>query len=168
MTSASKPSLAATSAEIIPVSLMGHAVAEVGPSQMLQAVGGTGHPLARRTGTAQPSSSRLPQDIAVNPKAPKPLSLARPIGLSPTQNAAMQGDIRQWKAQGAKDFRVNQHQVNAAGERVGVNRPDLQFTFGGKRYYIEYDTPVSNRGPPHRERILANDPNGVVILKKQK
>lgn len=67
-------------------------------------------------------------------------------------------------AQGARDIRVNQQQVNAAGERVGANRPDLQYTLNDERYYVEYDRLSSNRGPAHEARIRANDPNGEVRL----
>lgn len=63
------------------------------------------------------------------------------------------------------DVRVSQQQVNANGEGVGVNRPDLQYTdANGKRVYVEYDTSSSNRGPRHQTRIEANDSNGKVIL----
>jgi hypothetical protein len=118
-------------------------------------------------GATPPARTRLPQDINVNPTAPGALPRNRPIGASPTQNAAMQADIAAAEAQGARDFRVNQQQVNGAGQRVGVNRPDLQYTdANGSRVYVEYDTSTSTRGPGHRDRILANDPNGRVILKR--
>jgi hypothetical protein len=109
---------------------------------------------------------RLLQDINVNPTAPPVRALNRPIGQSPTQNAAMQADIAAARAQGATDIRVNQQQVNAAGQRVGTNRPDLQYTdANGRRVYVEYDTTSSTRGPGHQTRILANDPNSTVILR---
>ena len=113
-----------------------------------------------------PPPERLPQDVAVNPEAPEPLPLNRPIGQSPTQNAQLQADIAEAQANGATDFRVNQQQVNADGQRVGTNRPDLQYTdANGRRVYVEYDTPSSNRGPLHEQRINANDPGAIVILK---
>ena len=72
----------------------------------------------------------------------------------------------------APAIRVNQQQVNALGQRVGVNRPDLQYTApSGNRVYIEYDNatpsawPNSPRGPGHGQRILANDPNALFIQK---
>jgi hypothetical protein len=108
--------------------------------------------------------TRLPQDIKVNPKAPDPLKLDRPISKSPTQNQRLQDDIDELQGQGATDFRVNQQQVDINGQRIGTNRPDLQYTLGGKRHYAEYDTPSSNRGIPHKERIEANDPAGEVHL----
>jgi hypothetical protein len=48
--------------------------------------------------------------------------------------------------------------------RVGVNRPDLQYTLNGQRYYEEFDVPSSTRGPAHEARILSNDPSGIVNL----
>ena len=78
----------------------------------------------------------------------------------------MQRDIADAQAAGGRDFRVNQQQVNANGERVGTNRPDLQYTdANGRRQYVEYDTPSSGRGPGHEQRIRSNDPNGDVTLK---
>ncbi len=108
---------------------------------------------------------RLPQDLNVNPSAPDPLPLNRPVGGSPTQNAHVQQRIPDLQAEGAYDMRVNQHQVDINGNRVGVNRPDLQYTTpDGHRVYEEFDTSSSNRGPGHRDRILANDPSGEVNL----
>ncbi len=65
---------------------------------------------------------------------------------------------------GATDIRIDQHQVNAAGQRVGINRPDLQYTLDGRRHYEEFDIPGSRRGPGHEARIRANDPDGIVDL----
>lgn len=66
-------------------------------------------------------------------------------------------------------IRVNQQQVNAAGQRVGVNLPDLQFSKLNEvtglleRFYIEWDTTSSGRGPNHSARPLANDPAGIIL-----
>ncbi|WP_395782039.1 LysM peptidoglycan-binding domain-containing protein [Aquidulcibacter sp.] len=121
---------------------------------------------ARATVAAETVPARLAQDLAISPNAPSALPLGRPIGLSPTQNAAVQADIIEARAAGGTRFRVNQQQVDAAGNRVGINRPDLQYTdASGRRVYIEYDTPSSTRGPDHQTRIMANDPAGNVILK---
>lgn len=66
----------------------------------------------------------------------------------------------------ARDMLVNQQQVNANQVRVGINRPDLQFTLeNGQRVYVEYDIPGSQRALRHLYRIQANDPLGKVILK---
>ncbi len=136
------------------------------------ATGGLGRVVAgafrpRPPAVAPPPAPRLPQDVRVNPTPPAPLPLNRPIGQSATQNAAMQSDIAAARAAGATDFRVNQQQVNAAGQRVGTNRPDLQYTdANGRRVYVEYDTSSSTRGPGHQTRINSNDPSGQVILKE--
>ena len=110
--------------------------------------------------------NRLPQDIAVNPVPPDRLKTTRPIGTSPAQNARVQQIVADAIARGARDIRVDQQQVNAAGERVGKNRPDIQFTLNGQRVYYEIDRSTSNRGPLHEDRIRANDPNAVVHLEE--
>ncbi|HYI00944.1 MAG TPA: hypothetical protein VD972_33635, partial [Hyalangium sp.] len=108
---------------------------------------------------------RLPQDVAVSPKVPKELQASRPIGSSPSQNAQLRADIEYLQTLGAKNIRVNQQQVKVQdGQRVGVNRPDLQFDYKGRRYHAEYDTPTSGRGPGHQSRITSNDPNAEIIL----
>lgn len=109
------------------------------------------------------SIPRLPQDVAVNP-VPPPASTTGTIGNDPVQNAALARWLVVLVRLGARDIRVNQQQVNAAGERVGINRPDLQFTYEGERWYIEWDRPSSRRGIPHGERILANDPHGRILI----
>ena len=106
--------------------------------------------------------AQLPQDMAVNPSAPDPLSLDRPVGLSDTQNEFVQGRIADLQEQGATDFRVNQQQVDINGDRVGINRPDLQYSMDGQRFYEEFDTSSSDRGPIHAGRIGANDPFGII------
>jgi RHS repeat-associated protein len=109
---------------------------------------------------------RLPQDENVNPNPPSANNGPGYIGTSPGQRAALDKDLADAKANGATDIRVNQQQVNGAGERVGINMPDLQYTDKeGVRQYIEYERSVDGRGAAHEERILANDPAGVVTIK---
>jgi hypothetical protein len=108
---------------------------------------------------------RLPQDVAVNPKVPKVRQIDRPIGSSPSQNAQLQADIEYLRNLGATNIRVNQQQLTYRnGQRVGVNRPDLQFDYRGRRYHLEYDTPGSGRGPGHQSRITSNDQDAETIL----
>ncbi|PTL81737.1 hypothetical protein DAT35_22620 [Vitiosangium sp. GDMCC 1.1324] len=108
---------------------------------------------------------RLPQDVAVNPKVPRQLSPDRPIGSSLTQNAQVQADIRYLRTIGAENIRVNQQQITVRnGQRVGTNRPDLQFDYNGRRYHVEYDTPTSGRGPSHQSRTTSNDRDAETIL----
>ncbi len=130
--------------------------------------GGTGEGIVLDDGaSAKPRTARLPQDVNVKPKAPKPLDIeGRKVGKTAAQNAQVQADARAVEANGARDIRINQQQVNAEGRRVGVNRPDLQYTTpGGQRVYIEYDRSTSSRAKPHLDRLQANDPCGLVICK---
>ena len=117
-------------------------------------------------GSNNAQASQLPQDAAVSSTPPAALDTNRPVGRSATQNAAKDADVAAAEAAGATDIRVNQQQVNAAGDRVGINRPDLQYTdANGQRVYVEYDTSSSNRAAGHQCRIQANDPDGRVLLK---
>jgi hypothetical protein len=120
-------------------------------------------------GYRSPATARLPQDVErqANYAVPPGAKRAGAIGASPFQQAELARDLAAAHAMSALDIRVNQEQVNAAGVRVGINRPDLQYTDPrtNTRVYIEYDTPSSGRSLAHRARILANDPKGIVIPK---
>ena len=84
---------------------------------------------------------------------------------APTQNAQIQADMQYLRTLGATNIRVNQQQVTVHnGQRVGTNRPDLQFDYNGRRYHVEYDTPMSGRGPGHQSRITSNDRDAESIL----
>lgn len=106
-------------------------------------------------------------DLGVNAKAPKPMDWhGRTIGKSAKQNKAVQEMAADLERKGATDIRIDQTQVDANGNSVGINRPDLQYTLNGKRYYVEWDTPRSGRGAEHDFRIRANDANagGVQLI----
>ena len=107
--------------------------------------------------TSTATGTRLTQDIAVSPNAPRALGLERSIGRV-SHNEGLQKMIR-GLPDAASDIRVNQHQVNALGQRVGINRPDLQYTLNGQRNYVEFEGLANPRGA-HQARILANDPLG--------
>jgi hypothetical protein len=112
-----------------------------------------------------PAGPRLRQDVTVKPEVPKLRDTDRPISPSPRQNAQLQRDIEYLKELGAENIRVNQQQLNLENKaRVGINRPDLQFDYKGRRYSVEYDSPASGRGPGHQSRLTANDPEADVIL----
>ena len=112
-----------------------------------------------------PPGPRLPQDASVNPSVPKLLPQSRPIGPSPTQNAQLQADIQYLERMNATNIRVNQQQLTYDNrQRDGVNRPDLQFDYNGRRYHVEYDTPTSRRGLEHQRRITSNDPDAEILL----
>jgi hypothetical protein len=71
------------------------------------------------------------------------------------------------KDNGATNIRVNQQQTTYRdGQRVGINRPDLQFDHKGRRYQVEYETPSSGRGPGHQQRSTSNDPGDGVLRKR--
>ncbi len=61
------------------------------------------------------------------------------------------------------NIRKNQTQVDASGNRVGNNRPDVQYDQDGVHHCIEYDT-VQPNGPKHANVISTNDPKAVVQL----
>ena len=66
------------------------------------------------------------------PVPPGAKSLDRPVGLSASQNQFVQDRIKDLQGLRATDIRVNQQQVDINGTRVGINRPDLQYT--ARRY----------------------------------
>jgi hypothetical protein len=108
---------------------------------------------------------RQPQDVGASPKVPKLRETDRPIGSSPSQNAQLQEDVKYLRSIGATNIRVNQQQLTYRnGQRVGINRPDLQFDYKGRRYHVEYDAPTSGRGPDHQSRTTSNDPNAEILL----
>ena len=111
---------------------------------------------------------RDPKDIAISakPKTPDPIPWqGRTIGNTPAQNQEVQAVAQDLHNRGAQDIRIDQHQVNIHGQRVGINRPDLQYTFNSRRYYVEWDRATSARGPEHASRIHANDPDGIIELR---
>jgi hypothetical protein len=112
-----------------------------------------------------PAGPRLPQDVTVKPEAPRLLPLERPISPSPRQNAQLQRDIEYVENELlAENIRVNQQQLTLEnGQRVGINRPDLQFDYQGQRYHVEYDSPTSGRGLAHQSRLTNNDPEAIII-----
>lgn len=137
------------------------------PILNLLGIGGAVRMAAMRFGASRVVPQRLPQDISVNPNAPAVLgTTGRSIGRT-SHNRALQQDLANL-SRGATDIRVNQQQVNALGQRVGINRPDLQFTLNGRRYYIEYEGLGAPRGAAHSYRILANDPvDGFNVIVKE-
>jgi hypothetical protein len=124
------------------------------------------HALTGKNPTPQVSAGpRLRQDVTVKPEVPRLLPLDRPISPSSRQNAQLQRDIEYVENElGAENIRVNQQQLNHDNKtRVGINRPDLQFDYNGRRYHVEYDSPTSGRGPGHQSRLTNNDPNAIII-----
>lgn len=69
------------------------------------------------------------------------------------------------KQEGYGDIRKNQTQVDAKGNRVGNNRPDLQGTNPNtnQREHIEVDRNPA-RAAQHKRDIMRNDPNAKCTL----
>ena len=79
-------------------------------------------------------------------------------------NDAIDKKIEQIKKEGGTDIRKNQQQVNAKGERVGRNRPDVQWNDAdGKHHCWEIDHNPTNSAN-HGAVITANDPAAIVDL----
>jgi hypothetical protein len=98
----------------------------------------------------------------------------RPGAGAAWQREALQRDLKMAQQLGATDIRIRQTQVDVTGTQVGINKPDLQYTVtvNGRpqRVYVEYDNlrpPSAYRGYKHYDRLKANDPNGIVILRGQ-
>jgi hypothetical protein len=110
---------------------------------------------------------READDVAVSGGTPRDAldPAGRTIGKTPNQQAELEADVAWAIGQGAKDVRVNQQQVDADEKVQGTNRPDLQYTLNGRRYYIEYEQPGNPRGWEHARRIIPNDPRGVLVVK---
>jgi hypothetical protein len=108
---------------------------------------------------------RVKQDIDVDPDPPPNNDGNSTIGTTPNQDLQLKVDIAAARNAGAADIRVNQEQVNAGGKRIGINKPDLQYTIGKQRYYVEYEQPGNPRGMDHVKRILANDPTAKITVK---
>jgi hypothetical protein len=61
------------------------------------------------------------------------------------------------------NIRKNQQQVDVNGNKVGTNRPDVQYDKNGCHNCVEYDT-VPRNSTKHGEVIRRNDPNTKVEL----
>lgn len=112
--------------------------------------------------TRDPADEALAAKKIQQPKLP---TAGRAVGDTPNQQAQLEADLKHLDSIGAQDVRVNQWQVDGNGELIGQNRPDVQYTLGGKRYYIEYEQPQNPRGLDHAKRIIRNDPTGTVTVK---
>jgi hypothetical protein len=61
------------------------------------------------------------------------------------------------------NIRKNQQQVDVNGNKVGTNRPDVQYDQGGCHTCVEFDT-VPRNSKRHGEVIRGNDPKSKVEL----
>ena len=65
--------------------------------------------------------------------------------------------------QNAKSIRKNQVQVDVNGNKVGNNRPDIQYDYEGKHYVIEIDN-RKRTSTMHEKTIWQNDPKCEIKL----
>ncbi len=80
-------------------------------------------------------------------------------------DTAIDAEIDRVRSLGAENIRKNQVQVDINGNRVGDNRPDLQYDLDGQHYNVEWDY-NQNRSDQHGQTIRNNDPNSICVLNK--
>ncbi len=85
---------------------------------------------------------------------------------SPEHDAAVNEEVQKMRDQSYGDIRKNQAQVDAQGNKVGNNRPDVQGTNPetGQREHVEVDRNPA-RGAQHEKDILRNDPSAKCTLR---
>ena len=141
-----------------------------GDAELIGGVISGGRSIAMRQG----SDGLMPLVIgAVKKKAkkkggPKPNGgTARPHG-GRAHDAAIDARVRQLQRDpSVRNVRKNQAQVDANGNKVGNNRPDVQFDRDGCHHCVEYDTKRRN-GLRHRDKIRQNDPSTKIELHEVK
>ncbi|MEM6274079.1 MAG: RHS repeat-associated core domain-containing protein [Myxococcota bacterium] len=83
---------------------------------------------------------------------------------STRHNNAIDNRVQQLKKDpSVSNIRKNQQQVDVNGNKVGRNRPDLQYDKNGCHHCVEYDTVPSN-SVRHGQVIRGNDSNTAVEL----
>ena len=84
-------------------------------------------------------------------------------------NNAIDNYIKDQKQSGNTDIRKNQCQVDAEGNKIGNNRPDVQFNDeNGYHHNVEFDNDPK-KSAKHKETIERNDPNSIndyIIISK--
>ena len=82
---------------------------------------------------------------------------AKPHG-GTLHDEAIDAAIEEARAKGATNIRKNQVQADIDGNRVGDNRPDLQYDLNGEHHNLEWDFDPS-RSANHGRIIRQNDPS---------
>ena len=75
-------------------------------------------------------------------------------------NAKIDEKINSVREDGASNIRKNQAQVDVKGNKVGNNRPDVQYNKDGSHYNYEVDRSVTNNSA-HEQVIKNNDPSSI-------
>jgi hypothetical protein len=90
---------------------------------------------------------------------------AKPHG-GTVHNAAIDNDVARLRQDPAvSNIRKNQQQVDSNGNKVGTNRPDLQYDKNDCHTCVEYDH-SARASAEHGRTIRRNDPNANVKLNK--
>lgn len=88
---------------------------------------------------------------------------AKPHG-NANHNSAIDERVDQLKKDpSVSNIRKNQQQVDVDGNKVGTNRPDIQYDQGGCHHCVEYDH-VPRNSTRHGDQVRANDPDAQVEL----
>ncbi len=121
-------------------------------------------------GASSPSLS-IPDATVNKPAIPTPTLMCKskspppnngksnPHG-GPKHNAAIDSKAAEARAAGAENIRKNQAQTDADGNKVGDNRPDLQYDLDGTHYNFEYDNTDAG-SQAHQQVLPGNDPNAI-------
>jgi RHS repeat-associated protein len=113
--------------------------------------------------TGTPTISVDPLGLECQKGPPPNDGVAKPHG-GEAHNTAIDEEIANLKNDPeVTNIRKNQQQVDVDGNKVGTNRPDLQYDKNGVHHCVEYDTIPSN-GIKHGEVITGNDPAANVRL----
>ena len=83
---------------------------------------------------------------------------SKPHG-NPDHNAKIDNKIKSLRKDSATGIRKNQAQVDVNGNKVGNNRPDIQYNKDGVHHNCEVDR--TKRNATHEEVIRKNDPNSI-------
>lgn len=94
-------------------------------------------------------------------RGPRPNNGVGPAHGAADHNAAIESKIGTLKNDpGVTGVRKNQAQVDVNGNKVGNNRPDIQYDKNGTHHAEEFDRSGA-RGDAHRQTIERNDPKVV-------
>ncbi|PUA29167.1 MAG: hypothetical protein B0W54_00730 [Cellvibrio sp. 79] len=88
---------------------------------------------------------------------------AKPHGNEKHNNAIDKKVDELKKDPSVTNIRKNQQQVDKDGNKVGTNRPDVQYDKDGCHHCVEYDN-VPKNSENHGTVIGANDPDAVIEL----
>ena len=98
----------------------------------------------------------------VSSMPPRPLDINLLHDRSVSQREWIQQRLAYLRTFGACDLRVDQQQVSATRQRVGINRPDIQYTLGGQRFYEVLQSSTSQQDISSVDQSLSNDSDGTI------